>query len=185
MNFNGNTVFVSFSFLILFVGGALFFFFPNWFFIPLFGLIWFLYTFKINGNSKKLKFALATGAFIAIFDFILENAGAQFGYWVSKKSLFFVLAVPIEIITGAFIAGTAWYLLYDSLKWNRKIVLLSIILWSIGGTAGEYYLNFTGFMSYGNGWLSIPHAFVTYFVAFLVFYGFATFVNKKFAKLNS
>lgn len=169
-----NQLFSVTSSLILFVAGVVFFLFPRWFLIPVFGLAWLLYAFKVKAKTARLEAAVATGAFISLFDFGLENVGAQLGYWVSRNSIFFVLAVPIEILVGSFVAGMAWFLLYNPFRQDIKLILPTLILWSIGGTLGEYFLKLAGLMQYGNGWQSFPHAFLTYLISFLIFYKIAT-----------
>jgi hypothetical protein len=124
--------------------------------------------------------ALATGIFLFVFDFVVENLGAIYGFWISKNSYLFILAVPIEVILTYIFGGAAWAMMTRFLKWNKKIIIISLILWSIGGTIGEYYLNSVNFMEYGNAWQSIPHALIAYLITFLILYKFVAIVKKKF-----
>jgi hypothetical protein len=78
--------------------------------------------------------------------------------------------------------GAAWFLFASKHK-GKFFIAINLILWSIGGMIGESFLIKIGFMNYGNGWLSMPHAFVSYFLTFVIFY-FISFsllkrVNKK------
>jgi len=170
--------------LILVLGGALFFIFQKWFILPAFALIWFLFEVSVNNvkNIKLLKASLTIGIILMIFDFAFENWGATYGYWRTINSSFFVLAVPLEIMLTCIFGGAAWFL-FSSKHKGKYFIAANLILWSIGGLVGEYFLIFIGFMSYGNGWLSIPHAFVSYFLTFLLFYSVSFSVigriNKK------
>jgi hypothetical protein len=170
--------------LILILGGAVFFAFKQWFILPVFALIWFLFELNIVKvkNMKLIKLSILIGIILMIFDFAFENWGAIYGYWRTINSSFFVLAVPIEIMLTCIFGGAAWTLFVSKYK-GKFFIAINLVLWSIGGMAGEYFLMATGFMNYGNGWLSIPHAFMSYFLTFVLFY-FVSFsiinnANKK------
>lgn len=167
--------------LLLFLGGASFFFFHNWLILPTVGIIWFLfelYTDK-ERNKKYWNIAILFGIILMISDFAFENWGAVYGYWRTIDSNFFVMAVPIEIMLTCIFGGAAWFLF--ATKYNNKMfVIINLILWSIGGMAGEADLMEVGFMNYGNGWMSIPHAFVSYLIMFVIFYYLSSFMVKKF-----
>jgi hypothetical protein len=170
--------------LILILGGAIFFAFRQWFILPVFALIWFLFELNIDKvkNMKLVKLSILIGIILMIFDFAFENWGAIYGYWRTIDSSFFVLAVPIEIMLTCIFGGAAWFLFASKHK-GKFFIAINLILWSIGGMVGESFLIKIGFMNYGNGWLSMPHAFVSYFLTFVLFY-FVSFsllkrINKK------
>lgn len=174
------------SFIILFVAGAIFFFFPNWLILPVSAFAWLLFevwhTSKEKELKRKLTLALLMGLFLAFFDFAVENLGAQFGYWVSLNSNFFLLAVPVEIFLTCLFGGAAFFLLIFNFNWDLKKILLNAFIWSIGGMAGEFYLNAVGLMRYGNGWVSIPHAILSYIAMWLLLHGFYYFLNSSSVK---
>jgi len=169
--------------LLLVLGGASFVIFQKWFILPLVGLIWFL--FEINAdkekNKKYLKIALLFGIILMVFDFAFENWGAMYGYWVTLSSSLPVLAVPIEIMLTCIFGGAAWFLFIRNYK-NKYFIIINMIFWSFGGMFGESFLIQIGFMAYGNGWVSIPHAFVSYFIIFVIFYYLSFFIIKKVNK---
>lgn len=164
---------------ILILGGALFIIFQKWFILPIFAVIWFLFELNIikNKKMKYLKIAILFGIFLMVFDFAFENWGSIYGYWRTINSSFFVLAVPIEIMLTCVFGGAAWFLFALKNK-NKFFITINLILWSIGGMLGESFLISKGFMNYGNGWLSIPHAFVSYFLTFILLY----FINLSLIK---
>lgn len=176
MKINKNMLY---SFIILFTGGAIFYLIKNWLILPAMGIIWFSFEYFAT-KAKIVKLALALGIFLFVFDFIVENVGAIYGFWVSKSSYLFVLAVPIEIILTCIFGGAAWFMLISSMKLNKKIIALSIIVWAIGGTLGERYLNTVNLMQYGNGWFYLPYTFVSYLVTFLILHSlFYLSINRK------
>jgi hypothetical protein len=174
------------SFFILFAAGAIFFFSPNWLILPISAFVWLLFeiwqTSKEKVLKRKLILAFIMGLFLAFFDFVVENLGAQSGYWVSLNSNFFLLAVPLEIFLTCLFGGAALFLLISNFNWTLKKILLSTIIWSIGGMAGELYLNMIGLMRYGKGWMSIPHAIVSYAAVWMLLHGFYHFLNNSFVK---
>jgi hypothetical protein len=172
MNWN-----IAASFSLLFIGGAIFFLYPNWLILPLTAFSWFLLEIYFTADPKmgKIKHALFLGLFLLIFDFIFENLGGSMGYWVTKQSHLFVMAVPLEVMITCLFGGASFSILNSSFGWNQKTLLLNLILWSIGGTISEFYLRLVNFMEYGNGWLSFPHAFISYLITFLILLG----INRK------
>jgi hypothetical protein len=158
------------SFVLLFSGGAIFFFYPNWLILPATAFSWFLLEIYFTSNPKmgRIKSALFLGLFLLIFDFIIENIGALYGFWVTKQSHYFVLAVPLEVMITCLFGGASFSILISSIKWNYRTLSLNLILWSIGGTISEFYLRLVNLMEYGNGWLSFPHAFISYLLTFII-----------------
>lgn len=157
--------------LILVIGGFFFYIFRDWLILPIVAIIWFLFEYrqlKISKGENTLKISIILGLFLMIFDFVIENLGAIFGYWVSINSHLLVLAVPIEVMLTCFFGGAAWLLFTYPRRDNRKFVIFNSVLWSGGGTVGEWFLNNIKFMAYGNGWLSLPHAFSAYLFTFFI-----------------
>lgn len=169
-----------FRILILVLGGIFFVVLQKWFILPIFALIWFLFEL---GNTKEkrmkyLKIAISMGIFLMVFDFIFENFGAVYGYWRTINSSFFVYLVPIEIMLTCIFGGAAWYFFIS--KYNNKFfIITNLIIWSIGGMLGEMFLISINFMNYGNGWLSMPHAFVSYLLTFILLYSINYFLVKR------
>lgn len=156
---------------ILVIGGFFFYVFQDWLILPIVAMIWFLFEYrqlKISKRGNMLKISIILGLFLMIFDFVVENLGAIFEYWVSMNSHLLVLAVPIEVMLTCFFGGAAWLLFAHPRRDNRKFVIFNSVLWSGGGTAGEWFLNKIRFMAYGNGWLSLPHAFSAYLLTFFI-----------------
>jgi len=174
------------SCLIIFIGGAVFFFSPNWLILPLTAFVWLAFEIRQGSRrdhfKRKLILASIMGLSLALFDFAFENLGAHLGYWVSLNSRFFLLAVPLEIVFTCLLGGAAFFLLISNFAWTLPKVLLSTALWSIGGTLGEWHLNIIGFMRYENRWKSIPHALVSYVAVWLLLHGFYHFLNGRFHK---
>lgn len=188
---------VLFSFVILFIGGSVFFLSPNWLILPITALAWLMFQVSqpvlqilqnratasdVREFKRKLVSAVLMGLFLAFFDFAVENLGAQFGFWVSLKSNLFLLAVPIEIFLTCFFGGAALYLLISDFRWSIKKILANSMLWSIGGMVGEFYLNIVGFMRYGNGWTSIPYAVLSYIATWFVLHTFYQILTNKYSK---
>lgn len=168
--------------LILVGGGSFFYMFKDWLILPIVAMIWFKFEYKqlkISQRKNMLKISLMLGLFLMIFDFVIENLGAIFGYWVSINSHLFVLAVPIEVMLTCFFGGAAWTLFIYQKRDNWKFVNFNSVLWSVGGTAGERFLNKINFMAYGNGWLSLPHAFLAYLATFLLLHYIAYKITVK------
>jgi hypothetical protein len=165
--------------LLLIFGGTIFFMFYNWLILPIFAMAWFLFESKVVGrNMKLIKMAILVGIILMLFDFAFENWGAVYGYWRTINSYFFVLNVPIEIMLTCIFGGAAWFLFISKYK-NKFLVATNTTLWSIGGMTGEYFLMTVGLMRYGNGWSSIPHAFVSYFLTFVLFFFISFYFNRK------
>lgn len=161
--------------LILVGGGSFFFAFKDWLILPIAAMIWFKFEYKqLKPSQRKnmLKISLMLGLFLMVFDFVIENLGAVFptypGYWVSKNSHFLVLHVPIEVMLTCFFGGAAWTLFVYHKRNDWKFIIFNSVLWSVGGTAGERFLNEIKLMAYGNGWLSLPHAFLAYLATFFL-----------------
>jgi len=166
-----NIKIMIFRTLILVLGGMFFIVFQKWFILPIFAIIWFLFELSITKEKKMkyLKIAVLIGIFLMIFDFMIENLGGSYGYWRTIDSSFFVFFVPIEIMLTCIFGGAGWSF-FISKNNNKFFILVNLIIWSIGGVVGEAFLISIEFMNYGNGWFSIPHAFVSYFFTFALLY---------------
>ncbi len=130
--------------------------------IPFAGLATWIYSKRLK---KIWRHALLLGIFLMAFDWVFENMGAHFGYWFSKNSAFFVLAVPIEVMIAALLGGYA-YALFLPKKFDIKYLLIIALLPAIGGPLGEAQLQSIGRMTYGNGW-NWPHAVIGYFLTWI------------------
>ena len=58
-----------------------------------------------------------------VFDWVVENIGALFGYWFRSGSAFFVLAVPIGVLIAALL-GCYAYALFLPKKFDIKYLLV-------------------------------------------------------------
>ena len=127
-------------------------------------IIIFILTAALYRNKLKSlwKSALLLGIFLMVFDWVVENIGAKLNFWYSYTSVFFVLAVPIEIMIAALLGGFG-YAMFLPKKWNWKYVSLTSLIFAFGGMLGENTLRSKGFMSYSGGWTPV-HAFAAYFL---------------------
>jgi len=148
----------------------------NWWTIPSISVLLFAFEHR-RSTIRNLKAALLTGAFLIVFDFIFENVGTLvLGYWGTRGSSLFVLAVPIEVMLTCFFGGTAWalYVLsaHNSFVTNHQsisskslryyLILLDLVFFGAGGAAAEWCLIQRNVMYYAGGWAT-QHAFVAYF----------------------
>jgi len=124
-------------------------------------------TYLYRNKLKTLwKSALLLGIFLMVFDWVVENIGANLNFWYSYISVFFVRAVPLEIMITALLGGFS-YALFLPKKWNWKYIFLISLIFAFGGMLGENTLRSKGFMSYSGGWTPI-HAFVAYFLVWIL-----------------
>jgi hypothetical protein len=115
---------------------------------------------------KYWKHALILGIYLMVSDWVIENAGAMLGYWFSYNSIFFVGAVPLEVMVAALGGGIGYGLMLPK-KWDTKYLTLASLIPAVGGLMGEAKLQLIGNMAYGNGWFW-PHAMVAYFLSWVV-----------------
>jgi hypothetical protein len=164
--------------LLLVIGGSFFVVVQDWLILPAVASIWLLFEYKLLKTFRIHFFkVIQVGIFLMIFDFILENLGYLLGYWISMQSHLFILYVPIEVMLTCLFGGAAWALFSYPNRGNRNFVIANSVIWSIGGTAGEWFLNLINFMSYGNGWRSLPHAFATYLCTFFILHYLLSKIN--------
>lgn len=158
-----------------------------WMFTPnggysLYLILIFLGIFALAYHYNKEKTipqrAFILGMFLLIFDFIFENSGDVLGFWNTYGSIFFIGAVPIEIMILIILGGTAWAMHLPK-KFNKNFLIAESTLFGFYGALGEYLLFLNGLMVYKGGWNSI-YAFFSYFftwiILFLVWY---KVINKK------
>jgi hypothetical protein len=126
----------------------------------LFGVIY--WAFRIRDQSRVLKL----GLFLAFFDFAFENLGAFANLWVSKQSVFPILAVPAEIFVVALLAGGAYALIFPP-KFDLKTAALVAVPIAIAGTLIEALMISQGALEYSAPWtpyLALP----AYWSAFIL-----------------
>jgi hypothetical protein len=134
---------------------------------------------ELKRFRSGIKLAVLMGVFLSVFDWVIENLGALYGYWVSNFSNFYVLAVPFEVSVAAVFGGALLSLIGTNYKLKVKQIVIGSALFALGMTFGEYYANMFGLMKYGNGWWSL-HAFFAYFGTWLLFF----FLNRKLSRIK-
>ena len=134
--------------------------------------VWLLYETSQKDKRLMIKQALLLGLLLMIFDFVIENVGFFAGLWTSPRSIFSIMAVPIEIMVLTFIGGYAWGM-HLPLKFDKLYMLFEILIFGFFGALGEYLLILNGMMVYKNGWTSINAFFgyaITWIILFYVWY---------------
>ncbi len=126
----------------------------------LFGVLYWAFPPRDKGRVLKL------GLFLALFDFFFENAGALASFWVSRNSVLFIGASPVEIFVVALFAGGAYALIFlPKFEWRAAgLVALPI---AVAGTAIEALMIWQGSLEYSLGWtflLALP----AYWLAFIL-----------------
>jgi hypothetical protein len=117
-------------------------------------------------SRETLKQALLLGAFLAVFDFVFENAGAQAGLWYSQGAPIYLLAVPIQVYFIALLAGMAFHLVLPARKDMLYIMATSLLIAAVG-TGIESILLDHGLLTYAGGWTS-THAVMAYWATFML-----------------
>ncbi len=135
----------------------------SWDILATSAIAWFVI--KANDNQKRLWNALKIGAFLLIFDFVLENAGWFLGLWHPISTLA-VGAVPIQVMSIALFGGAGWAL-YLPRKFNRWHTLADSFVFALFGALGEWLLIRQGVFTYMLWWTSTL-AFVSYFATWLI-----------------
>ncbi len=167
--------------VLLDAGIGSFFVFRQWLVLPVFGLLWLWLETRLTGGPRpRLWKALLFGFFLMAADFAFENWGAASGYWTTSRSLLPVLAVPAEVMLTCLVGGAAWFLFAVRYR-NPYFIAANLALWAAGGAIGEYVLGRFGFMTYGHGWSSIPHALVSYIATFGALYALGFLMSVKSA----
>ncbi len=114
----------------------------------------------------QLKNAFLLGLFLALFDFVFENAGAQAGLWYSQGGFAYLLAVPIQVVFIALMAGAAFHLVLPARKDALYMVSTALLIAAIG-TGIEAILLDHGLLTYAGGWTS-THAILSYWATFML-----------------
>ncbi|MBI1973226.1 hypothetical protein HYS54_00290 [Candidatus Micrarchaeota archaeon] len=130
---------------------------------------WFSY--EVGKHRTRLVYvlkALLLGAFLVVFDFAVENAGAILGFWTVKQSALHVMAVPVEVMILIFFGAAAWAMHVPE-KRNWLYMLFDSLNFGFFGALGEFILLQNQMMEYSNGWTSM-HAFAGYFVTWLILF---------------
>jgi hypothetical protein len=124
-------------------------------------------------REKNVRRAVEVGIFLMLFDFFVENLGKIAGLWESYGSVYFVLAVPIEVMLLALIGGTAWAL-YQPRRFRSLYSLADITVFATFGTIGEYILGIKGLLIYMGEWTS-AHAFLGYALTWVLLHSILYF----------
>ncbi len=114
--------------------------------------------------------------FLLLFDLVVENSGRLLGLWEVYGSIYFIGAVPIEVMALALVGGTAWAL-YQPSDFNKVYSIVDISLFSLFGTLGEYVLLTKGLMVYSGGWTTV-HAVMGYALTWVILH-FLVYNRKK------
>lgn len=101
------------------------------------------------------------GAFLLVFDFIVETIGGMLGLWSSTGSLLLIGYVPIEVMGMCLFGGTAWAIQLDNRIKRKERFLYFLLICSIFGVTGEQILIACNVMSY-SGWWNIYYAWFAY-----------------------
>lgn len=125
----------------------------------------FVYSF-IMYKKTVVKYFLI-GAFLLVFDFIIETTGGILGLWVSTGSLLLIGYVPIEVMVMCLFGGTGWAIQFDNRVRYKDHYLFFLIVSGICGAFGEQILIECGVMSYGNWW-NLYCALVAYILTSLL-----------------
>ena len=131
--------------------------------------LWFIYETLKKKKRSMIKYSIQLGLFLMVFDFVVENLGAFFGLWTSPKSVFPVMAVPIEIMILTFVGGYAWGM-HLPLKFDEVYMLFEVLIFGFFGALGEYLLILNGIMVYNKWWNSL-YAFLGYVITWIILFG--------------
>lgn len=117
-------------------------------------------------SKEHVKKAALLGLFLALFDFVFENAGASAGLWYSQGAPFYLLAVPIQVFLIAFLAGAAFHLVLPARKDALYMTSTALLIAAIGAGIESILLDH-GLLSYVGGWTS-THAVLSYWAVFML-----------------
>ncbi len=127
--------------------------------------------------KKKLKQALLLGLFLAIFDWIFENAGALLNLWVSKGSILFLWHVPVEVFLIAIFSGSVYYFVLEERKSPGWMAFSSLLIAVVGMTMEKALIEL-GMLQYFQAWNSVL-AFIAYFVVFVLIFQVKELIRNK------
>ncbi|MBI5226173.1 hypothetical protein HY994_02950 [Candidatus Micrarchaeota archaeon] len=120
----------------------------------------------LKPSMDSLKKAAALGLFLAVFDFVFENAGAAAGLWYSQGAPIYLMAVPIQVFFIALFAGSAFHLVLPARK-DALYMLSTSLLIAVIGTGIEAMLLDASLLHYIGGWTS-TNALLSYWATFLL-----------------
>jgi len=135
----------------------------SWYVILVSALAWF--GLEARENRRRISSAMEVGAFLLIFDFILENSGWLAGLWFTE-SQFAVGVVPLQVMGIAFFGGTAWAL-YLPRRFNLWHSLCDCVVFAAFGALGERLLIGQVLFVYQQWWTSYD-AFAAYFLTWVI-----------------
>lgn len=121
---------------------------------------------SLRPGRAMLKNAALLGTFLALFDFVFENAGAVAGLWYSQGGWAYLGAVPVQVFIIAFLAGGAFHLVLPARKDALYMTSTALLIAAIG-TGIESILLDHGLLTYAGGWTS-THAVLSYWATFLL-----------------
>ncbi len=135
----------------------------SWYVVLVSALAWF--GLEARENRGRILNAMKVGAFLLIFDFILENSGWLLGLWYTK-SQFAVGVVPLQVMGIAFFGGTAWAL-YLPRKFDLRHSVSDCLVFATFGALGEWLLIGQVLFVYQQWWTSYD-AFAAYFLTWVI-----------------
>jgi hypothetical protein len=135
----------------------------SWYVVLVSALVWF--GVEVRGNRGRVSAAMKVGAFLLVFDFIIENSGWLAGLWYTQSE-FAVGVVPLQVMGIAFFGGTAWAL-YLPKKFNLWHSAADCLVFASFGALGEWLLIGQVLFVYQAWWTSL-YAFAAYFLTWVV-----------------
>jgi len=127
-------------------------------------------------EMAHLKAAIATGAFIVLYDLVWENLGLILNWWRSNQALFYIGYCPADVLFDFFFMVSALCLFFpkrEDTRWG----LLFILAGSIGNEFLEKSLVDIGLMNYMT-YYNVVYATALYAIAWILMYGaFYKFYN--------
>jgi len=151
-------LFAAFWLLFPFISPTLF-----WPIFALLAIAWFVYECDRNKkNMKRIYKALKIGLLLVFANLIINYyfGFAQRAYIIEASySLFFVLGNPIELLTGSFFGGAAWFLRLPK-KFNKIYSAADVVLLASLGTLTEIMLIENNLLAYVS--VDSLNAFLTY-----------------------
>jgi len=140
----------------------------DWITIAIFALITYTYIqFQIL-KGKQTKQALILGAFLALFDLIVENLGGILNLWTTKGSILFLGYTPIEVtITAIFSGAILYHLIPEKNKWQTTFIA-SLAIATLGMTMEKVLIE-KQLLTYYYNWNSI-YALIAYFATFVLMF---------------
>jgi hypothetical protein len=116
---------------------------------------------EARANRKMLYRAMAIGAFLMLFDLVIENTGWVYGLW-HTISPFALGVVPLQVMGIAFFGGSAW-MMYMPKRSDLWYLTANCFVFGLFGALGEWLLIKQGLFVYSLWWTS-AYAFIAYFI---------------------